>query len=295
VALSLAPTAAPPAVASAQVVPAAATAPAADSARARRAATDLKLARELTLLGIGGGFQTVFRLMSRPGQPVPPPGLDPGTIALAIDRSVVGIGSASADDASDWARDGSVAFALGMMAATAGREDPVRELARRGLVYAETALISHGLTYLGKRALARPRPFAYRPESDRPSGSAYDVTKGGAFESMPSGHASSAWTAATLGMTEHLLSRPEASGLERVGVGLLGGGLAGATSALRVAAGQHFPTDVLLSAGIGLLTGVTIPLLHRGERPMPTRRAWLEMSVGAAAGVLVGIVVAMGY
>jgi membrane-associated phospholipid phosphatase len=295
VALSLVPAATASAEASAQAVTASDAAPAADSARERLPATELKLARELALLGIGAGLQTAFRVMPRPSQPVPPPGLDPSTIALAIDRDVVGTGSASADDASDWARDASVAFALGMMAATAGRQDPIPELARRGLVYVETALISHGLTYLAKRALGRPRPFAYRPESDRPSGSAYDVTKGGAFESMPSGHASSAWTAATLGMTEHLLSRPAASGLERVGVGLIGGGLAGATSALRVAAGQHFPTDVMLSAGIGLLTGVTIPLLHRGERPMPTRRAWLEMSGGAAAGVLVGVVAAMGY
>jgi membrane-associated phospholipid phosphatase len=282
-------------MASAQTVAAADAAPAVDSARGRRPATELKLARELVLFGVGAAPQISFRLLTRPSQPVPPPGLDPGTIAWAIDRHVVGRGSASADRASNWARDATVGFALGMMVATAGREDPFRELARRGLVYAETALVSHGLTYLGKRALARPRPFAYRPESERPSGSAYDIAKGGAFESMPSGHASSAWTAASLGMTQHLLSRPDASGLERIGVGLIGGGLASATSGLRVAAGQHFPTDVMLSAGIGLLSGVTIPLLHRGQRPMPTRRAWLEMSGGAAAGVLVGILVATGY
>jgi membrane-associated phospholipid phosphatase len=244
---------------------------------------------------MGAGLQGAFRLVPRPSHAVPSPGLSAVEIDWSLDRSVVGSRSTAADAASDWTRDGAVVFLLVTAAATAGRDDAWRELARRSVVYAEAAIISHGLTNLGKRAFGRPRPLAYLPSSERADGSANDPLEDGAFESMPSGHASSAWTAAALGMTEHLLSRPHAASLERTAVGLLGGGLAGATAALRVAAGQHFPSDVMVGAGIGLLTGVGMPLVHRGERPLPTRRAWLEMSGGALAGVLAGILVARGY
>jgi len=91
-------------------------------------------------------------------------------------------------------------------------------------------------------------------------------------------------------MTDYLLSRPDASWAERVGVGLVGGGLAGATSALRVTAGQHFPSDVIAGAGIGIVTGVAVPLLHRGGRPLPSSEALFEVLGGALVGTLIGVV-----
>ena len=96
-------------------------------------------------------------------------------------------------------------------------------------------------------------------------------------------------------MTEHLLYRPEASGLERVAIGFLGGALGTSTAALRVAAGQHFPTDVIVGSLIGAGTGVTVPLLHRGSQPMPSSRAWLQMWGGALGGSIVGILVGTAF
>ena len=153
-------------------------------------------------------------------------------------------------------------------------------------------MISQGLTRLGKGAFGRPRPYAYQSVDARSNASAYDASKAGTFHSMPSGHSSSAWTGAAVAMTEHLLHRPDAGWLERAGVGFLGGALAGATSVLRVAAGQHFPSGVLVGAGIGIATGVAVPLLHRGEQPLPSFSSWAQSAGGSLAGVVVGLLVA---
>ena len=97
-----------------------------------------------------------------------------------------------------------------------------------------------------------------------------------------------------MGMTTHLLQRPRASWVERAGVGFLGGVLAGSTSALRVEAGQHFPSDVLVGAGIGVVSGVAVPLLHRGEQQIRTD-AVLQMVGGGLAGTFLGVVLARSY
>jgi membrane-associated phospholipid phosphatase len=96
-------------------------------------------------------------------------------------------------------------------------------------------------------------------------------------------------------MTEYLLRHPEAGWVSRAAVGLVGGALAGATSTLRVEAGQHFPTDVVVGAGIGIAAGVVVPLVHRGRRGMPSTRAWLQTTGGAVAGTVLGMLFAGRY
>jgi hypothetical protein len=64
---------------------------------------------------------------------------------------------------------------------------------------------------------------------------------------------------------------------------------------LRVEAGQHFPSDVLAGSGIGVATGVTVSLLHRGEQPLPSSEALLQMMGGALAGTVLGVLVGKGY
>jgi membrane-associated phospholipid phosphatase len=141
---------------------------------------------------------------------------------------------------------------LGLL--TAQPETKLEAAARRSLVYAETFLASQGLTFLGKTGFGRPRPYAYEPSQQR------DIGPGpfpaNTVRSMPSGHSSSAWAGAAIAITEHPFQRPEAGGLDRFGVGFVGGALAGSTSALRVTAGQHFPSDVIAGAGVGLASGI---------------------------------------
>ena len=256
---------------------------------------DYRKGREITLSGVGAGLLVAGRLLHVDNSPVPAQGFDPTEIAWSVDRDIVGNNSLDADAASDWTYAAAVVFPLVLTLVTGQQGERWRGLGRRSLVYAETFLIGQGLTRLGKATLGRARPFAYLSAEERPDDLAYDVSRQRTFHSMPSGHSSSAWTGAALGMTEHLLSRPEASWVEHAGVGFLGGAFAGMTSALRVEAGQHFPTDVLAGAGVGIASGVTIPLLHRGEQPLPAARAWAQTMGGALAGTLLGVLVAQGY
>jgi membrane-associated phospholipid phosphatase len=241
------------------------------------------------LLVVGAGLALTGGLLTLDRRDVPPEGLDPSEISWAVDRRIVGQTDEGADRASDWTRNAALAFPL--VLALASPDDRWSGLGRRGFVYAQALLLSGGLTTLGKQAFGRPRPFTYLPESERPSNPNYDVEDERAFRSMPSGHTSTAWTAASVGITEHLLTRPDAGTLERTLVAFVGGGLAAATGGLRVESGQHFPSDVLAGTAIGIASGVTVPLLHAGG-PLPSRRSWLEAAAGTLAGAAVGSLLA---
>ena len=251
--------------------------------------------REITLTAVGAGSMVAGLLVRNEIPVVPPQGLDPAGIGWSVDRNAVGHASLDAHVASDWTRNAAIALPLVLALATGEPGRRWNDFGRRSVVYAETYLVSMGGTVLGKELVGRARPYTYVPADQRPDDPSYDVTSGGAFLSMPSGHTSSAWTGAALGMTEYLLVRPDAGWLPRAGIGVLGGALAGATAALRVQAGQHFPSDVLVGAGVGIVTGVVVPLLHRGTAPAPSTRAWLQMTGGAIVGTLVGVAFANGY
>ena len=271
-------------------------APSADSLAigSSRSFPDLRKGRDITLSGVGAGLLVTGLLLPANHVDVPPQGFDPGDIAWSVDRDIVGNHSRGADLAGDWTRDASLVFPLSLAFATAQEGERWHGFGRSSLVYAETILLSQGLTWLGKSALGRARPFTYLSADARPDNLSYDVAKERAFASMPSGHSSSAWAGAALGMTTHLLQRPQAGWIERAGVGFLGGTLAGATAALRVEAGQHFPSDVIAGAGIGVLTGVAVPMLHRGDRQLQTN-AVLQMVGGGLAGTFLGVMLARGY
>ena len=270
--------------------------PSADSltVQASQAYPHLRKGREITLSGVGAGLLVTGLLLAANHVDVPQQGFDPGGIAWSVDRDIVSNHSRGADRAGDWTRDASLIFPLGLAFATGQRGERWHGFARSSVVYAETILLSQGLTWLGKSALGRARPFTYLSADARPDHLSYDVSEERAFASMPSGHSSSAWAGAALGMTTHLLQRPQAGWIERAGVGFLGGALAGATSALRVEAGQHFPSDVLVGAGIGILTGVAVPMLHRGDRQLRTN-AVLQMVGGGLAGTFLGVMLARRY
>lgn len=253
---------------------------------------DLAEGRELTLTALGAGLAGAGALFQGHDRYVPSSGLDPSEIAWAIDRRTVDNYSPAAATASDWTQYASIAFPFVLGLATGPPGEGWRSFGRLSVVYGETFLISEGLAFLGKTTFDRPRPYLYRPASERPGGSSDGLVSPGAFQSMPSGHSTAAWTGVTMGVTEDLLRRPSAGWAERAGIGLLGGALAGATSTLRVTAGQHFPSDVIAGAGIGIVTGVTIPLLHRGDRPMPPLRSWLEATGGVVAGAAIGVAMA---
>ena len=143
---------------------------------------------------------------------VPAQGFDPADLAWSVDRDIVGNSSLDADAASDWTRTAALVFPFVLTLVTGQPGERWRGFGRRSLVYAETFLIRQGFTSLAKDDAGPCPPVCVSVRQQNvPDDSAFDVSRERTFHSMPSGHTSSAWTGAALGMTEHLLGRPEAS------------------------------------------------------------------------------------
>jgi membrane-associated phospholipid phosphatase len=107
-----------------------------------------------------------------------------------------------------------------------------------------------------KVIVRRKRPVLYTSDA---TGAAADK---GNQESLPSGHASVAFAAAT---TYWMLARREHLPHGTRNTILLYAGAVG-VAALRVAAGKHFPTDVLAGAALGSAVGWVVPTIHPAQR-----------------------------
>lgn len=122
-------------------------------------------------------------------------------------------------------------------------------------ITAETVLLSSGLTNVVKEWVARPRPYAYgdkAPEHLRASGAAR--------LSFWSGHTAN--TAALAFSMASMIDRSDASREARTLAWVGAGVLPVAVGLLRVKAGRHFPTDVLVGCTVGAAIGLLVPALH---------------------------------
>lgn len=127
------------------------------------------------------------------------------------------------------------------------------------VVYAEVLSISGTATEAAKFAVQRPRPYVYGTTSTAV------LTSSASYTSFFSGHATATFGAlTTLAMTESLRHGPTV--WPWLVVGLVGTSVA----VERVLAGQHFPTDVIVGAAVGMGTGVLVPWLHRRVGPVAT-------------------------
>jgi membrane-associated phospholipid phosphatase len=261
-----------------------------------RALPQLRWSADLVLGTAAVAGYTISRSLSITRQSVPPEGLDRSSIDLGIDRNILGDPSTGAEKASDvtlvMTMIGAPIFALLTQPGVHGFVNVVR---RPLVLYGESLLLAEAGSRLLKRSADRPRPFTYLPASERPTSSAYDVNADAAFLSMPSGHATISFAAASYAATDDLLSRPDAGWQEHVAVASIGGLLAGFTGNLRIKAEQHFPSDVLVGGLIGTASGVSVPLLHRYVFPdgrqaaHPGGHAWLESIAGYLVGVGAGV------
>jgi membrane-associated phospholipid phosphatase len=139
-------------------------------------------------------------------------------------------------------------YGLGAMGGLAGglylwgkitRDDHKRET---GFLAAEAALNSLGTVYVLKYSLRRERPLqdSYRGK----------FWSGG--DSFPSEHAAGAWSIASVVAHEYPGTLTQ----------ILAYGMASAVSISRVAAKQHFPSDVLIGSAIGWLSGEVVYRAH---------------------------------
>jgi membrane-associated phospholipid phosphatase len=125
-------------------------------------------------------------------------------------------------------------------------------------LYFETMAIT-GLMYTGSMYLTnRYRPYVYREESPLDK-----RTTGNAKNSFYAGHVhlvgSSAFFIAKVWSDYHPDSKIK--WLFYTGAAAV----TGATALMRYQAGMHFPSDLLLGAGLGAATGILVPAIHKNR------------------------------
>lgn len=171
---------------------------------------------------------------------------DPSRIN-GFDRGAVGNHSAFADVTSD------VTAVLAMVA------PPALDLLDVGMgeafqadavVFAETLLVNGALVEIAKYAVQRPLPRTY-------AGDPKLVDSPGGYRSFYSGHTSTVFAALTAtAMTARLRHG------ERWWPWAVAGAVGSSVAVERVAAGRHFPSDVLVGALAGSAVGILVPALH---------------------------------
>jgi len=146
---------------------------------------------------------------------------------------------------------------LGLLALDARREDRLAELPGDGLVIAEAVALNGALTQIVKFAVGRERPFVHAlPAAQRPL-TAHPADNNVSFYSS---HTSFAFALAVSTGTVASLRRT------RWATAIWAVGLAGAATVgyLRIAADQHYFTDVLVGAAAGSAIGFVVPYgFHR--------------------------------
>jgi len=165
---------------------------------------------------------------------------------------------------------GSLAAGLGLAAYDGASDDAL--LSRIGL-YAEAFVICGAVTELTKWAVRRPRPYTYDERLGKPDD---DL-------SFFSGHTSQ--TAAAAFFTARAIDLTgDLSQGERIAIYSTAGALTVGVGTLRVAAGKHWPSDVLVGAFVGSSVGWLVAELHRSDSvsvsaaPLPEGGATVALS-----------------
>ena len=146
-----------------------------------------------------------------------------------------------------------------------------------GFIYAETALLTLGLTELTKGLSKRARPFAYNPDVEM-----HYKTERDARLSFFSGHTSI--TAALCFTTAKIFSDYSDNSTHEALVWTAAAVIPLTTAFLRVEAGKHFPSDVIGGYLIGGAVGYLIPWLHK-KKPLAKGMSLSPVGLDGGAGL----------
>lgn len=180
---------------------------------------------------------------------------------LPWDRGFAGRFSETADLMSDVGALLAVApLAIGGAALYTGNST-AGEFGTFSLMLLEAVLFQNGINLAVRSTKLWPRPYVYA-ESGKGKEKA-DKAKGEAYGSFFSGHTSAAFTVAVF--TSEWFSETHPNSDAKGIVKAVAFSLAGFEGALRIAAGKHYPSDVIVGALVG--TGISYGILqmHRSE------------------------------
>jgi membrane-associated phospholipid phosphatase len=199
---------------------------------------------------------------------------------LPFDTSYRGRSSAGADSLSD--SSGAVTIVV-PAALQVGQGFDVRT-GERLLIYAETLSVTMGIGALSKVLVSRPRPYYY---SSDPRVAQFSAREGKESHlSFYSGHSAVTFAAGVSGSLLFTQTSHDRAARATVwGTELF---LAGLTAGLRVRAGRHFPTDVVVGILVGTGVGLAGPYVHYAGRGM--RGLSLAEAIAAGAAPMAGLV-----
>jgi undecaprenyl-diphosphatase len=180
----------------------------------------------------------------------------PGFDRIALDRS-----SGRAAGASDWTLGLAIAAPAAADALLLGWGPALRHDL---VVYAETLAVASAITQLAKVTAQRPRPRTY-------AGEEHYVRRAEGYLSFVSGHTSLTFAALS---AASMTARYRYG--ERVWPWVVTGVVGTSVAVERVLAGEHFPSDVVAAAAVGIGAGIVVPLLHGRGAPAP------RAAIGAA-------------
>lgn len=179
--------------------------------------------------------------------------LDPQDVN-SIDRPATRYYSTKAKSASDKFFYGSMPAPLIFLLDKRMRKDA----AKIGLLYLEAMAVT-GTVYTSSSMIAgRFRPYAYNPDVDMGT-----RRGGGARNSFPAGHP--ALVATSTFFMAKVYSDYHPNMKNKWILYTVAGGASLATGILRVKAGQHFPTDVMVGVPLGVLSGLLVPHFHKNR------------------------------
>jgi hypothetical protein len=177
-----------------------------------------------------------------------------------FDRVAVGRFSGAAREYSHNSRN---VLVLGMAAVVASESAWSRDFMTLAIMSAEVAGLTIAFTSRTKAWTERLRPYAYDEQMSADARRRFAEDTGEIQESFYSGHTVIAFAAAMYSSTVVGDLYGWSDLTHRVRYGLLG--VAATTAISRVLGGQHYPSDVLVGAGVGMLVGWGVPYLHRKD------------------------------
>jgi membrane-associated phospholipid phosphatase len=173
---------------------------------------------------------------------------------IRIDRSATARWSPGASFASDLLQRILIPMPLTLAITGRGKDEP----AVPAVMCAEVVLLTSSIVQLLKGVFPRNRPFVYNPDSRIPL---EEKLANGARRSFPSGHAANAFAAAVFMGTVYGDLYPDSNARGWVwGAALTA---AACTALLRYVAGRHYPSDLVVGAGVGAAIGYLVPHWHK--------------------------------
>ena len=171
---------------------------------------------------------------------------------FSIDQGSIGNFSTRAKVNSDYFKNGAWAVPFTLFLSGQGREN-AKEIM---IMYSEVFSLNTGVTFLTKGLVGRFRPYSYNPNAPLDLKLTSSTRR-----SFFSGHVSHVASLSFFTATVFNDLYPESNYRYLVWAGAITA--PAITAYLRVKAGRHFPTDVVVGYGVGALIGYFIPRMHK--------------------------------